>query len=403
MGGIINHMRLKSLDFEMYLYDAIMETPAFVYHENRILNNIQRLKEVTAELKIKILFSLKSFSLIDALSMMASYVDGFSTSSLFEAQLAKDILGTNGLIHVVTPGYKQDEIEAIAELADYISFNSLSQWERFSDRISQNASCGLRINPQLSFIEDNRYNPCRKNSKLGVPLKQLQKALDKDNHLYNEIEGVHFHTNNSSETFRPLLETVKHLDRQIPHLLQSISWINLGGGYLFNEVDTSDLYEAIRLLKEKYNLDVFIEPGQGVIEEAGCIVSSVIDIFESDGRQIGILDTTVNHMPEVFEYQYKPDVMQESPNGKYEYILAGSTCLAGDVFGTYKFKEPLEIGSRIVFENMGAYTLVKAHMFNGVNLPTIYAYTREGRLELKKQFGYEDYISRCGMNKHVTF
>ena len=195
---------------------------------------------------------------------------------------------------------------------------------------------------------------------------------------------------------------MKHLDRQIPRLLSNISWINLGGGYLFNEVDPGDLYAAIGLLKEKYNLDVFIEPGQGVVEEAGYIVSSIIDIFESDGKNIAVLDTTVNHMPEIFEYQFRPEIMQESPDGFHEYILAGCTCLAGDVFGTYRFAEPLELGSRIVFQYMGAYTLVKAHMFNGVNLPSIYAYTQDGRLELKKEFGYEDFISRCGEIKNVT-
>lgn len=381
---------------------GLLLTPAFVYDEHCILQALNELTNINKKSHSKVLFSLKSFALVDALFLMAPLLNGFSVSSIFEAKLAREIMGNTGIVHMVTPGYKPNEIDTIAELSDYISFNSLSQLDRFSGKVSEHANCGLRINPQLSFVEDKRYNPCRKHSKLGIPLTQLQKALNKDTRLYEKIEGVHFHTNSNSETYGPLLATVKHLDRQIPRLLQSISWINLGGGYLFNEVDTTDLYEAIGLLKEKYNLDVFIEPGQGVIDKAGYIVSSVIDIFESEGRQIAVLDTTVNHMPEVFEYQYRPDIMQESPDGAYEYILAGSTCLAGDVFGTYRFAEPLEIGSRIVFEYMGAYTLVKANMFNGVNLPSIYAYTQDGRLELKKEFGYEDFISRCGEVKNVT-
>lgn len=316
--------------------------------------------------------------------------------------MAREVLGSSGTVHMVTPGYKPNELEEIAGIADHISFNSLSQWERFSRQASDQSSCGLRINPQLSFVEDKRYNPCRKYSKLGVPLIQLQKALEKNNRLYDEIQGIHFHTNSNSETYGPLLATVKHLDRQIPRLLSNISWINLGGGYLFNEADPADLYAAIGLLKDKYTSDVFIEPGQGVVEEAGYIVSSVIDIFESDGKNIAVLDTTVNHMPEIFEFQFRPEIMQESPDGPHEYILAGCTCLAGDVFGTYRFAEPLELGARVVFQYMGAYTLVKAHMFNGVNLPSIYAYTQEGRLELKKEFGYEDFISRCGEIKNVT-
>jgi len=379
-----------------------IETPAFIYDENIIrlaLNNLSGIREGSG---CKALFSLKSFSISEGLYLIAPFLDGFSVSSLFEAKLAREVIGSTGTVHMVTPGYKPNETDEIAEISDRISFNSLSQWERFSKQASEQASCGLRVNPQLSFVEDKRYNPCRKHSKLGVPLTQLQKALEKNNRLCEEIDGIHFHTNSNSESYGPLLATVKHLDRQIPRLLSSIFWINLGGGYFFNEANPADLYAAIGLLKEKYKLDVFIEPGQGVVEEAGYIVSSVIDIFESDGKKIAILDTTVNHMPEVFEYQYRPEILQEAPDGTHEYILAGSTCLAGDVFGTYKFAEPIEIGSRIVFQYMGAYTLVKAHMFNGVNLPSIYAYTQDGRLELKKEFGYEDYISHCGEIKNVT-
>lgn len=379
-----------------------IETPSFIYDENMIrlaTNNLSSIREKTG---CKAFFSLKSFSISDGLYLIAPFLDGFSASSLFEAKLAREVLGSSGTVHMVTPGYKSHEIEEMAGIANHISFNSLSQWERFVQLASEKSSCGLRINPQLSFVEDKRYNPCRKHSKLGIPLLQLQKALEQNKRLYNEIQGVHFHTNSNSETYGPLLATVKHLDRQIPRLLSNISWINLGGGYLFNDADPADLYAAIGLLKEKYNLDVFIEPGQGVVEEAGFIVSSVIDIFENDGKDIAILDTTMNHMPEVFEYQFRPEIMQESHDGSHEYILAGTTCLAGDVFGTYRFAEPLELGSRIVFQYMGAYTLVKANMFNGVNLPSIYAYTLDGRLELKKEFGYEDFISRCGEIKNVT-
>ncbi len=384
------------------IYSGIKQTPAFIYHEQTIIQSLEMLKADNLKAGCKVFFSLKSFAVYDALPLMVPHLNGFSVSSLFEAKLAREVLGSSGTVHMVTPGYKPCEIEDITGVADNISFNSLSQWERFSRQASVQASCGLRINPQLSFVEDKRYNPCRKHSKLGVPLTQLQKALEKNKRLCSEIQGIHFHTNSNSETYGPLLATVKYLDRQIPRLLSDISWINLGGGYLFNEADPADFYAAIGLIKDKYKLDVFIEPGQGVVEEAGYIVSSVIDIFESDGKKVAVLDTTVNHMPEIFEYQYRPEIMQESSDGPHEYILAGCTCLAGDVFGTYRFAEPLELGSRIVFQYMGAYTMVKAHMFNGVNLPSIYAYTQDGHLELKKEFGYEDFISRCGEIKNVT-
>lgn len=391
---------MKELRIDMFSVNTL-SSPAFLYVEELILRTLSILGRNSINSGYNILFSLKSFAFFDELILMAPHLNGFSVSSLFEAKLAREVIGTSGSVHMITPGYKPNEIDEIAQISDRISFNSLSQWDRFSGRASVQASCGLRINPQLSFVEDKRYNPCRKHSKLGVPLNQLQNALTENGRLYDEIQGIHFHTNSNSETYGPLLATVKHLDRQIPKLLSSIAWINLGGGYLFNDTDPTDLYAAIGLLRDKYNLEVFIEPGQGVVEEAGYIVSSVIDIFESDGKNIAVLDTTVNHMPEVFEYQYRPEIMQESPDGAHEYILAGCTCLAGDIFGTYRFAAPLELGARIVFQYMGAYTLVKAHMFNGVNLPSIYALTQDGRLELKKEFGYEDYISRCGATKNV--
>lgn len=178
-------------------------------------------------------------------------------------------------------------------------------------------------------------------------------------------------------------------------MLERVKWINLGGGYLFEEAEHIEaLRMAIDHLRKTYDLEVFIEPGTALVRSAGYIVSSVLDIFESDGLDIAVLDTTVNHMPEVFEYGYEPDVYGHDEGNEHEYQLAGTTCLAGDVFGTYRFEEPLELGSRVIFLDQGAYTLPKAHMFNGINLPSIYALTGDGELVLKKQFTYDDYASR---------
>jgi carboxynorspermidine decarboxylase len=227
--------------------------------------------------------------------------------------------------------------------------------------------------------------------------------MEDDPSMLRGIEGLHFHSNCDSSDFGQLLKTVTHLDTQLGDLLSRMRWINIGGGYLFEESQNLDpLYEALTLLKGKYDLEVFIEPGAALIRDAGYIVSSVLDIFESDAKRIAILDTAVNHMPEVFEYQFEPDVIGHRDEGEHEYILAGCTCLSGDVFGEYRFDELLEIGSRVIFSNMGAYTLVKAHMFNGVNLPTIYSLTESGELVMKKRFSYEDFASRCGVETRVT-
>jgi carboxynorspermidine decarboxylase len=288
-------------------------------------------------------------------------------------------------------------METLGDLCDYVALNSLSQWERYRKTLSGKTSVGLRVNPQLSFADDERYDPCREASKLGMPINLLTDVLAKNPSRLDGLKGIHFHTNCDSSTFQPLLETVRLVTQELDSLLKRMEWVNIGGGYLFeSESELPYLYEAIALLKSRYNVEVFMEPGAALVRNAGLLVASVIDLFESDDTQIAMLDTSVNHLPEVYEYQYEPDILGDSEEGEYEYLLSGATCLAGDVFGEYGFDEPLEIGSRIVIPKMGAYTLVKAHMFNGVNLPTIYFLTESGELKLRQRFTYQDFLSRLG-------
>jgi carboxynorspermidine decarboxylase len=368
-------------------------TPAFIYDEGAIIGVLMRLKEMSDACGCQVLFSLKAFAVMDALRLMVPMLDGFSSSSLFEAKLARDLLQDRGTVHITTPGLRADEVEELAELCDYISFNSLSHWNSFSERASDRASCGLRVNPQLSFVEDDRYDPCRSNSKLGVPLGSLVDSLA-DAGQFRRLRGIHFHTNCESSSLDPLLATVKLLESRLWRIFKDLEWINLGGGYLFNERRLEPFYQAVDLLKRRYGLDVFIEPGEAVVRDAGYIVSSVIDLFESDGKTIAVLDTSINHIPSAFDYQCPPSVVNSHPSGPNAYLFAGSTCLAGDLFGEYRFNTPLTIGSKVTFEFVGGYTLVKANMFNGINLPSIYAVNDQNKLTLKKQYTIEDFISK---------
>ncbi len=372
-----------------------VQTPAFVYDERLIKREVGRLRLITDELNCKALFSLKSFAAVDALHLMAPALDGFAASSLFEATLAREVIGGRGTVHITTPGFRPDEIDSLAEVCDYISFNSLRQWERFGGDVGGRARCGLRVNPQLSFVKDERYDPCRAHSRLGVPLDALVVALGGGCGDLRRLSGIHFHTNCESTSLGPLLSTVRHLDLHLGDLLGKIEWLNLGGGYQYDEISSPEpLYQAVELLRRKYGLEVFIEPGEAIVGNAGYIVSSVLDLFDSGGKTVAVLDTTVNHMPQVYEYQYRPDVSNATESGRYVYILGGATCLAGDLFGEYRFDAPLEIGSKVLFEFMGAYTLVKAHTFNGVNLPSIYALNSENEIVLKRRYTYQDYVSR---------
>lgn len=380
---------------------TIAHTPAFIYDEAAIASNCTKLRTLSLGVKFSQLFPLKCHNLFGSLQIIAEHVDGFAASSFFEAQLAREVLGDGKKVHFTSPCLRDDELEALLSLCDGISFNSLSQWARFKEKLLGRVTCGLRINPQLSFVKDARYNPCGEHSRLGAPLEQIKNALASQPELLQGIEGIHFHTNCDSSDWWPLLNTVQHLDAHIPGLLEQCRWINLGGGYLLEEnTDLSAFREAIHLLQNKYELEVIIEPGAGVVRDTCFLVAQVVDVFVSDGMQIAVLDTTVNHMPEVFEYQFSPDVVDDKSKGRYCYMLTGATCLAGDVFGEYAFDTPLEVGSKVTFTGVGAYTLVKSHMFNGVNLPAIYALTAAGVLKLQKQFDYEDFRNRWGPGRH---
>ena len=375
-------------------------TPAFVYDEatiDRLLDHTDRLR---AACSCRVLYSLKPFSFVEVLARMAPRLDGFAVSSPFEARLARQITRDRESIHMTTPGMRREEVKEIGTLCDYVSFNSLHQWDMYHAELGRQVSCGLRVNPQLSFVDDDRYNPCRPHSKLGVPLEEL--VVLGPGRLAG-LEGLLLHSNCESTRFSEIHATVMRLHAQLGELLQNVKWINLGGGYLFDgSEDVPALYESVEFLRSNYGLEVFLEPGAALIQSAGYIVSSVLDVFSSEGKRIAVLDTSVNHMPEVFEYGYEPDIVGHDDDAPYEYLLAGCTCLAGDLFGEYRFAEPLEVGKRVVFSNAGAYTLSKAHMFNGVNLPTIYAITEGGDLVLKKGFSYADFAGKWGADASIA-
>ena len=377
-----------------------ISTPAFVYDEAAIDSLLDHTDRLRAACSCRVLYSLKPFSFVDALTRMATRLDGFAVSSPFEARLARQITGERESIHMTTPGIRQEEVREIGSLCDFVSFNSLHQWDMYHEELGRQVSCGLRVNPQLPFVDDDRYNPCRPHSKLGVALEELV-ALGPDR--LPGLEGLLLHSNCESTRFNEMRATVMRLHAQLGEILREVKWINLGGGYLFDgSEDVPALYEAVELLRSSYGLQVFIEPGTALIQSAGYIVSSVLDVFTSEGKRIAVLDTTVNHMPEVFEYGYEPDVVGHDDDAPCQYLLVGCTCLAGDLFGEYRFAEPLEVGKKVVFSNAGAYTLSKAHMFNGINLPTIYAITEVGDLVLKKGFTYADFAGKWGADASIA-
>lgn len=377
------------------------QTPAIVYSIASLRASARQLREACDETSCRLFFSPKSCSITAVLEVLNEYVDGFSVSSGFEARLVHQIAWGAAQTQLISPN-----VESCLQASDisyqYVVFNSLNQCRRLKGVVLPGVRWGVRLNPEYSIADDLRFDPCQRHSKLGVRSTQLMSAWRAN--CLDGISGIHFHTACCSNSWEPLLHTVRVVEKLLSPMLCGLEWINVGGGYLWDETtDFGPFQEAVNLLTKKYDLQVFVEPGAGIVNSAGYLVASVIDLFKSDGKMIAVLDTAVNHLPEVFEYQYEPDVVEHVDNAPHEYILAGCSCLAGDLFGEYSFEHPLEIGSRVTFANVGAYSLVKAHMFNGINLPNIYTLTEEGELVLVKRFTYEDYASRCGVDTHATF
>ena len=363
-------------------------TPAFVYDEEYLKTTRDLVSEIKTAANCRILYALKAMPFGGILRDLEPALDGFAASSLFEAKLVRELFPAKS-VHFTTPGLQPSELASLSNVCDYISLNSANHVRVLAPRLKGRASLGIRINTELSFVDDFRYDPCRTHSKLGVPISQLQN-LDWDE-WFSGIQGIHVHTNADSTDFSELTANVDALCANLRYCPR-IAWVNLGGGYLFDEVPSiRPLADAIDTVRNRFNADVFLEPGAALVRNSSVLVSQVVDLFDVDGRRIAVLDTSVNHMPEVLEFSYQPDVLEQSENGQHEYILAGSTCLAGDVFGTYRFNSELDIGGRVVFTGCGAYTLAKAHRFNGVNLPAIWSRDMNGVLHLRKQYSFENY------------
>ncbi len=374
-----------------------LETPAFVTDEKVLQKDLALLRDVADQASCKLLYSPKASVLSTVLQNIAGQVDGFACSSPYELRLLDQLRNGRQSLHLVSPLIKLETLAAFGGRLDYLTVNSLSQWEFVRASVSPNTHVGLRVNPQLSFIRDARYDPCRHQSKLGVPASKLAGLAATGRTVLRGITGLHFHTNCEGTDFANLLATARHIENVIPELLHQVEWINIGGGYLFDQTSNyTDFQAAVAIFREVFGLEVFMEPGAAAVRRSGTIEATVHDIFNSDNSQIAILDTTVNHMPEVFEFQFEPDVLGHIDGGLHSYTLAGCTCMAGDVFGQYSVEKPLTIGARLKFLNMGAYTMSKAHRFNGVALPTVYGCQPNGSLEKVEADSFDEFVRHKG-------
>ena len=374
-----------------------LKTPAFVINEQYLKEDVEEVLELSIASKARCLYSLKALAVRNVLEVIATRLSGFSASSLFEAKLARSVLGNTGLVHLVCPAIKKGDLGQAAQVINRITFNSINQLDLSYYLNDTDVEIGLRINPEMSFVKDDRYNPCKKMSKLGEQVAEARQFLESDQPVLKYLSGLHIHTNCESKNFEELDATIKKLTRVFGETLHKIKWINLGGGYLINLIEKKRVFvECVNYLRKEFNLEVLFEPGSGVVRRACQLVGTIVDKLVRNGQELLILDTCVNHLPQVFEYQYKHDILGNTDKGKYEYLICGSSCLAGDTFGTYRFDVELNIGDRIIFPDAGDYSLVKSHMFNGINLPTIYWLSKNNQLKVIRKYRYKDFLSQYG-------
>ena len=376
----------------MELDFGYLPTPCYIVDERLLKRNLEILKTVQDRTGCRMLLALKGFSMYAVFPLIREYLKGVTASSLFEARLGFEEMG--GEVHVYSPAYIEDEFEELLKYCDHIVFNSFSQWNKYKARVRNHQKpieCGIRINPEYSEIETPIYNPCYAHSRLGVTLDNFRPD-DLDG-----IDGLHFHTmcEQNSDTLERTIEVV---DEKFGSYMKGLKWVNFGGGHHITrkDYDLDRLVRTILFIKEKYHVDVYLEPGEAVALNTGYLVASVLDVV-NNGMDIAILDTSAAcHMPDVLEMPYRPRIIGAGYPGEFAHTfrLGGLTCLAGDVIGDYSFQNPLKPKDRLVFCDMAHYTMVKNNMFNGVNLPCIALFSEEEGVRTLKRFGYSDYKSR---------
>ena len=368
-----------------------ISTPYFLVDETRLVQNLEILRQVADQAGCKILLAQKAFSMFSCYPLLRRYLAGSTASGLYEARLGKEHFG--GETHVFSPAYKPEEFEELLSYADHFVFNSPRQLQKFGPAAkAAGKAVGLRVNPECSTQEGHAiYDPCAPGSRLGTTLANF------DESLLPLLDGLHFHTlceQNSDD----LETTVAAFEEKFGRYLHGLKWINLGGGHHITrkDYDRERLVRIVKHLKETYQVEVYLEPGEAVVLNAGFLVTSVLETLYN-GMDIAILDTSAAcHMPDVLEMPYRPPLQNSGESGEkaYTYRLGGPTCLAGDVIGDYSFDAPLNEGDRLVFEDMALYTMVKTNTFNGMPLPAIVWRDANGQEKLVKAFGYEDFKNR---------
>lgn len=377
-------------------------SPCYIMDETLLRKNLSLIKSVADRAGVEIILAFKSFAMWKSFPIFREYIRYTTASSLYEARLAYEEFGSKA--HTYSPAYTEADFPVIMKCSSHITFNSFSQFQRFYPAVEANGekiSCGIRINPEYSEVEVELYNPCAPGTRFGVTADLLPQTLP------SGIEGFHCHCHCESSSYE-LEHTLKHIEEKFSPWFPQLKWLNLGGGHLMTrkDYDTEHLISLLKGLKSRYpHLEIILEPGSAFTWQAGPLVASVIDIVESRGIKTAILDVSFTcHMPDCLEMPYQPAVrgaetlpaeaVKTAGEEANVYRLGGNSCLSGDYMGSWRFDHSLQIGERIVLEDMIHYTMVKTNMFNGIQHPSIAICHEDNTLEVYKNFQYEDYRNR---------
>ena len=379
-----------------------VQSPCYVMDEKLLRKNLSLIKSVADKAGVEIILAFKSFAMWKSFPIFREYIRYTTASSVYEARLAYEEFGSKA--HTYSPAYTETDFPVIMKCSSHITFNSFNQFRHFYPEIEANEekiSCGIRINPEYSEVEVELYNPCAPGTRFGVTADLLPDTLPAG------IEGFHCHCHCESGSYE-LEHTLKHIEAKFSRWFSQIKWLNLGGGHLMTrkDYDTDHLVALLKELKARYpHLEIILEPGSAFTWQTGPLVASVVDIVESRGIKTAVLDVSFTcHMPDCLEMPYQPTVrgaetlpaeaVKTARPEDYIYRLGGNSCLSGDYMGSWRFDHPLQIGERIVLEDMIHYTMVKTNMFNGIHHPSIAIWHTNDTLEVYKSFGYEDYRDR---------
>ena len=378
------------MDFDIDI--SSLPTPSYIVDERLLIKNLEKLKSIIDKTGCRILLAQKGFSMFYFYPLIKKYLNGTTASSLYEARLGFEEMGNE--THIFNPSYREDEIDEILSMVDHIVFNSFNQWSKYKNIVKsheRDISCGLRVNPEYSSVETEIYNPTGKFSRFGVT-----KVNFKEDEL-DGIDGLHFHAL-CEQNSDALEATLVAFEEKFGQYLHGMKWVNFGGGHHItrDDYDVEKLINCINHIKNKYNVEVYLEPGEAVALNTGFLVTEVLDTIYNE-MDILLVDTSAAcHMPDVIEMPYRPFIINSGiPNEKaYTYKLGGPTCLAGDVIGDYSFDNPINIGDKLIFTDMAHYSMVKNNTFNGINLPAIAVYTEKDGVKVIRSFRYEDFRNR---------